>query len=62
MVVALCTDVGLVNIILEAVGELVSEVIIAELLDIEGVVKFPSTVRARINLAFEYFGITITPM
>ena len=61
MVVALCTDVALVNIILEAVGELASEVVIAEPPDIEGVVKFPSTVRAGINLAFEYPGIIVTP-
>jgi hypothetical protein len=44
MVVALCTDVTLVNIILEAASEPVSEVVIAEPPDVEGVVKFPSTV------------------
>lgn len=45
MVVALCTDVTLVNIILGAVvDELVSVVVIAEPLDIEVVVKFPPTV------------------
>jgi hypothetical protein len=36
-------------------------VVIAESPDIEGVVKFPSTVRAGINLAFEYPEIIVTP-